>query len=805
MPDPLPVSKYEKLGVFYLGRAFDPASESTAESGPLLYDSRDLVTHAVCVGMTGSGKTGLGIGLIEEAAIDGVPALVVDPKGDLTNLLLTFPELRPEDFRPWVNADDAGRSGQSLDDFAADQAELWRSGLAGWGQDGDRIRRLRQAADFSIYTPGSEAGLSISVLASFAAPAAEIRQDPESMRERVGTTVSSLLTLMDLRADPIQSREHILLSTLLERAWSRGEDVDLAGLIRSIQDPPLQKVGVLDLETFYPARERASLALRLNNLLASPSFQGWMQGESLDIGELLYTSGGQPRVAVISIAHLPDSERMFFVSLLLNELVSWMRSRPGTTSLRALLYMDEIFGFMPPIEEPPSKRPLLTLLKQARAYGVGVVLATQNPVDLDYKGLSNAGTWFVGRLQTKRDKMRLMEGLRGANPISGMDESELERTISDLGKRQFLLHNVHEDRPALFETRWVMSYLRGPLTRNQIRQLMRDRKTVEPPGETVEPEIPPPSVARPVGGGIRPVVEAGVEELFQRPRFGGQDPISYSPHLLGRTRVHFVDRRTRVELAVEEPDFFLSLTEEPMEVDWALAREGELAAESLHTKSLAGAEWQQPPPAALKARSYSGWAKQLSEMLYRSRTLDLFKSPTYKITSAPGESEKDFRVRLADTAREQRDAAVEKLRERYANKTVTLEDRLRRARARVEKEKEQASREKLSTAVSVGSAILSILTGRKGFSKTDLNRAGTAMRGVGRAAEQSQDVGRAEETVTTLTEKIEALNRELESEIEQIGGRYDPESEELEVIACRPRRSDVVVRSLSLLWIPDES
>ncbi len=463
------VSTYEKLGAFYLGRPVDPTGQEEV-AGPLLYDSKDLLTHAVCVGMTGSGKTGLCIGLIEEAAIDGVPALVIDPKGDLGNLLLTFPDLRPEDFEPWVNSDDARRAEVSTAEYAAAQAELWRQGLASWGQDGERIRRLQQSADFAIYTPGSHAGIPISVLASFAAPPAEVLEDADLVRERIATTVSGLLGLMGLEADPIQSREHILLSTLLQEQWSQGRDADLAGLIRGIQDPPVERVGVLDVDTFFPAKERAKLALRLNNLLASPGFQSWLEGVPLDVDQLLYTESGKPRVAILSIAHLSDSERMFFVSLLLNELVSWMRSRPGTTSLRALLYMDEIFGFMPPVAEPPSKRPLLTLLKQARAYGVGVVLATQNPADLDYKGLSNTGTWFIGRLQTERDKMRILEGLEGARAGQGFDKQELDRIISGLGKRVFLLHNVHESEPALFQTRWVMSYLRGPLTRQQIRQ-----------------------------------------------------------------------------------------------------------------------------------------------------------------------------------------------------------------------------------------------------------------------------------------------------------------------------------------------
>ncbi len=468
---------FEKLGVFYLGRPYD-WQQKKAQDGVLLYDSKDLVTHAVCVGMTGSGKTGLCLALIEEAAIDGIPAIVIDPKGDLANLLLTFPALRPEDFRPWINEDDARRKNLSPDDYARQQAELWQKGLASWGEDGARIQRLRDAADFAIYTPGSNAGIPLSILKSFAAPPAAIRDDEELLRERIGTTATSLLGLLGIDADPIKSREHILIATILDAAWRQGQELDLAGLIQQIQTPPVKRVGVLDLEAFFPSKDRFALAMSLNNLLAAPGFGAWMEGEPLDVDALLHTPEGKPRVAIVSIAHLNDAERMFFVSLLLNQVVGWMRTQSGTTSLRALLYMDEIFGFFPPVANPPSKTPLLTLLKQARAFGVGVVLATQNPVDLDYKGLSNTGTWFIGRLQTERDKARVLDGLEGAAGTAGQgfDRAALERILSGLSSRVFLMNNVHEDHPVVFESRWVMSYLRGPLTRGQIKSLMDARR-----------------------------------------------------------------------------------------------------------------------------------------------------------------------------------------------------------------------------------------------------------------------------------------------------------------------------------------
>ena len=482
MPD------FEKLGVFYLGRPYDLATRQRG-SGWLLYDSRDLVTHAVCVGMTGSGKTGLCLSLLEEAAIDGVPAIVIDPKGDLGNLLLTFPELRAADFEPWVNPDDARRKGLSVEDFAAQQAELWKKGLAEWEQDGARITRLRASADFSIYTPGSEAGLPVSILKSLAAPGPDAASDGELFRERIATTVTSLLGLVGVDADPVRSRDHILLSTLIDTAWRAGRDIDLGTLIQQVQSPPMTRVGVFDLESFYPAKERFGLAMALNNLLASPGFNTWMSGDPLDIQQLLYTADGRPRVSIFSISHLGDAERMFFVSLLLNQVVGWMRAQGGTTSLRALVYMDEIAGYFPPVANPPSKAPLMTLLKQGRAFGLGVVLATQNPVDIDYKGLSNTGTWFLGRLQTERDKARVLEGLEGAAATAGstFDKGKMEQTLAALGSRVFLMNNVHEDEPVVFETRWALSYLRGPLGRQEIKRLMDARKSERPISRPVAP------------------------------------------------------------------------------------------------------------------------------------------------------------------------------------------------------------------------------------------------------------------------------------------------------------------------------
>ena len=477
--------------------------------------------------------------LLEEAAIDGVPVIAIDPKGDLGNLLLTFPQLAPADFAPWVDADEARRAGQTADVFAAAEATKWAKGLAEWGQDGARIERLRAAAEFALYTPGSSSGRPLSIVKSFAAPDPEIMNDADLLRDRVATAATSVLTLAGVDAEPIRSREHTLVSTLFTESWRAGRDLDLASLITQIQTPPIAKIGVVDLESFFPSKERFALAMQLNQLLAAPGFSSWLEGEALDISHLLYGANGKPRVSVISIAHLNDQQRMFFVSLLLNEIVGWMRSQRGTSSLRALIYFDEIFGFMPPVSNPPSKAPLLTILKQARAFGLGLVVATQNPVDLDYKALSNAGTWMLGRLQTERDKARVLDGLDGAAAASGssLDRSEMDHLLSALGKRQFLLHNVHEKEPVVFETRWTLSYLRGPLGRDDV-------KTLSVPTVRTVPEVPKGnagtgtiSAGARAGGGSSPVLDPSIPQLFV------SGATAYAPMLLGVARISYSDAK----------------------------------------------------------------------------------------------------------------------------------------------------------------------------------------------------------------------------------------------------------------------
>jgi hypothetical protein len=797
---------YEKLGVFYLGREYNLGAKQLQDN-LLLYDSRDLVTHAVAVGMTGSGKTGLCIGLIEEAAIDGIPSILIDPKGDLTNLLLNFPQLRGEDFLPWVNADDATRKGLSVPDYANQQAALWQKGLGDWAQDGERIQRLRDSAEFVIYTPGSNAGVPVSILKSFAAPPVEIMEDSELYQERVTTTVTSLLGLLNINADPLQSREHILIATILSQMWQKGQDLDIAALIAQIQKPPVTKIGVLDVDSFYPSKERFGLVMALNNLLASPGFNAWMEGVPLDIGQILYTPQGKPRVAIFSVAHLSDNERMFFVSMLLNQILGWMRTQPGTTSLRALVYMDEIFGYFPPTANPPSKKPLLTLLKQARAFGVGVVLATQNPVDLDYKGLSNTGTWFIGRLQTERDKARVMEGLEGAaaSAGSGFDRQKMEQLLAGLGSRVFLMNNTHEDEPVIFQTRWCLSYLRGPLTRTQIKQLMDPYKGLISPmtasAAAAAVVVPQAAVDHPAAAaGLQPTLPADVPQFFV-PLRGTSAGVIYKPMLVGGAKVRFSDAKTKVD-ASREVVALTPIADQVIAVNWEAASDADFSLNDLEKSPVQGIKFGDLPGAATKFRNFIEWNKDFVSWLYGSLSLELFRSPSLRQVSKPDETERDFRIRLQQAAREQRDEYVEVLRKKYATKIAALQEKVRKAEQAVQREADQANQAKMQTALSFGSTLLGAFTGRKLASASNINKASSAFRGVGRSMQQQSDVGRAKETVETYKKQLEELNAQFQEESDALAGKIDPAIETLETLTINPKKTDINVLLVALAWAP---
>jgi len=824
----------ERLGSFYLGAEYDLKAGERTEL-PNHYDARDLTTHAVCVGMTGSGKTGLCIGLLEEAAIDSVPAILIDPKGDITNLLLQFPELQPEDFKPWVNPDDARRKGQTIDEYSKSVADLWRNGLADWGTGSDRIRQLQKSADFSIYTPGSDAGLPISILSSLAAPELDFDEQAEAIRERISGTVMALLGLLDIEADPIRSREAILLSSIFEHFWSQNQDLDLTKLIMSIQNPPVRQLGVFDVDTFYPEKERFELAMAFNNLMAAPTFQAWLEGEPLDIDRLLYTEDGKARHSVFYIAHLSDSERMFFVTLLLENVLTWMRRQAGTTSLRALLYFDEVFGFFPPTAEPPSKRPLLTMLKQARAFGLGVVLVTQNPVDLDYKGLTNAGTWFIGKLQAERDKDRLLQGLKGAIAEAGGDggETDYDELISQLDSRVFLMHNVHADQPVVFHTRWAMSYLRGPLTKPQVKKLMegrsgevavgkptkpRPKKTPAPVSEEPAPDTP---LAAPEGfSPTLPALASDVSQVFVPIELGEQEAIRevsqdtedgievtgvrlvYEPAVMGAAEVRFVDRKRDIDEQVKK----ILVNTVPGSlggVDWEEAEAlpvdfRDLRQDPERVGADQGPFYAPLPEQANTASKLKSIGKDMSDWLYYNSRLPIAVHPELTIAQDPGEAERAFKIRLKQAARERRDAEVDALEDKYADQLDRLEDKLRKKEHELASDEADHQARKQEELLGAGETVLGMFMGRRRSLSTVASK-----RRMTRKAKLE-----LEETMDELAdvqEDIAELEAELKEATDEIIQRWEHAEDDLTTQELKPRRTDVDVQMIAVAWLPSWS
>lgn len=816
----------ERLGSFYLGAEYNLKTQKPTGI-PINYDARDLTTHAVCVGMTGSGKTGLCIGLLEEAAVDNVPTLIIDPKGDMTNLLLQFPELRPEDFEPWINADDARRKEKTVQEYAAATAELWRNGQADWGITPDRIRRLKDSGEFTIYTPGSDAGVPINILGSLAAPKLDFSTNAEAIRERINGTVVALLGLVGINADPIRSREAILLANIFEYFWAQNKDLDLAKLILSIQNPPVRQIGVFDVDTFYPQKDRFDLAMAFNNLVAAPSFKNWLMGQPLDVDTMMYTPDGKPRHSIFYIAHLSDSERMFFVTLLLENVVTWMRRQTGTTSLRAILYFDELFGFFPPTAEPPSKRPLLTLLKQARAFGLGCVLVSQNPIDIDYKGLTNAGTWFIGKLQAERDKARVLQGLEGAiAEAGGSKKVDYGKLITQLDSRVFLMHNVHEDRPIVFHTRWVMSYLRGPLTRPQIEQLMKGRKKT--PGTPVTAVASSPIAAQtaapidaaPEGfSAIPPALDPAVSQVFFPVEQSAQAAIRkaaydtgqslevestqllYEPAIVGSANVRFVDRRRKID---EQTQMLLlaSAPDELQGVDWGSAENFPLSLNDLTSGAERVGKEQGPffaplPEAANSARELKRIGKDLADWLYYNKRLTITTHTALKLSQMPGESARAFKIRLQQAARERRDAEVDKLATKYKTKIDRLKDRQRRKERELAEDEADYNARKREEIVGIGESLLGFFMGRR--STRAISRASTKRRLTTKA---KMDIEETKEEIADIQADIAELEAELKEATDEITERWVSALDELTTEEIAPRRTDVNVRLVALAWLP---
>jgi len=784
---------------FHLGGLVDPATGDRLDE-PLCYPADHLTTHAAIVGMTGSGKTGLGVIFLEEALRAGIPALVLDPKGDMTNLALRFPALRADDFLPWIDAAEARREGRPPEEVAADTARRWSEGLATWGLSGDDVRDLSEHSDVVIFTPGSTAGLPLDVIGSLAPPAADWATEAEAIRDEIQGFASGLLGLIDVDADPLTSREHILISNLVEEAWRNGRSLDMATLLGWIQHPPLRKLGVFDVDTFFPPKDRLELAMRLNGLLAAPGFSAWMEGTPIDVPTLLWDERGRPRAAVVYLAHLSDEERQFVVTLVLSRLVTWMRSQPGSSELRALVYMDEVFGFVPPTAMPPAKKPILTLLKQARAFGVGMILATQNPVDLDYKAMSNAGTWAIGRLQTERDKRRIVDALSSAR--GDVDVAAISEEISGLGKRQFLLHDVHEDAPRLFTTRWAMSYLRGPLTREQIHVLMQDR---HPPGAerpdddgstgslpemaSASPEAGPATAMPPIAAKV-PVFHVDPAAPWAARLDADPTATTFAAGLAARLRVHYDDRAAGVDHTEEwEAVFFPA----PERLDPERAIHVDYDDRDLREPP--GEARYLPPRAPLDDPAYFRQARTaLTDHLRRHEKLTIHRNRELRLWSRVGESQEAFAARCAEAASDRIDAELAKRRERYAGKVRRLQERLRKAERAAADADQDLQALTADEFMSAAGSILGAFTGHRS------RRSPAAALRRRRSAARRRDSAAAK--VDDISADLAAVQQELDDDVAAITARWQEKAAAIEPVELGLESDDVTVEQLAVIWVP---
>jgi hypothetical protein len=800
---------------FYLGRIYDPQSRQPSDR-ILFYDPDDLTTHAVVVGMTGSGKTGLCIDLLEEAALNNVPALMIDPKGDITNTLLHFPQLAPGDFLPWINVDEARRQGKTVEQQAQDVADLWRHGLAQWDIKPERIQALKDGPRFAIYTPGSSAGLPLSILASLAAPAISWDSHQELLREKISGTVIALLGLIGLRdVDPVRTREHILLANIFEHAWSQGKDLDLGELIMQTQSPPFEKLGVFDVNRFFPEGERFELAMSLNNILAAPAFQPWIEGEPLDIPNLLYDASGRARHSIFYIAHLPEAERMFFVTLFYSAVESWMRAQSGTTSLRALVYFDEIAGYLPPVSNPPAKEPMMRMLKQARAFGVGLVLAAQNPADIDYKALSNTGTWFIGKLATEQDKQRLLDGLSSAMP-GGLDQREYDQLISSLDKRVFLLRNVHEKQPQLFHTRWAMNYLAGPITRAQIPDLNAltgatlAATPAMPTDYAAASSPPPPIINIRIGAATRPTVPSRVMEYFlpnnltlsQAAKASGHSlptetkssGLLYQPVLLAQANIRFLNRKYSLNHEMRQT----ALVHEPDRrgmVRWDNHLVKAIEPRSLDSAPVPEARFADLEAPLIDATVLRSLQSDYTDWIYHTCQVTVSANESLNVYAGPDVSADAFKKMCDEAAEAKADIAIDKLEAQYERKIESIEKKLSREEAELREDEAELAHRKREELGTHAETLLSLFSKRRRSVSSSLSKR--------RMTEKAKaDVEESVEAIADFKKELQDLAQEMETALDELKEHWAEIAADITEIPVTPYKKDIDLALFGVAWFP---
>lgn len=798
-------------GNYFLGRVFDPKTGGPS-ADPVMLDPSNLTTHGIVIGMTGSGKTGLCIGLLEEAALQGTPAIIVDPKGDLTNLLLHFPQLLPTDFEPWIDPENARREGKTVQQASEETAAKWKKGLADWGLGSEQLTALSNAADFAIYSPGSTSGLPVNILSSFEAPSIPWEENAEILRERISSSVSAILGLVGLNdIDPLTSREHILISKIIETAWEKGDSLTLKEIIIQVQNPTFEELGAFSVDSFFPEKDRMTLALLLNNFLASPSFQVWQKGQPLNIGSMLYNKDGKPRHSIFYLAHLSDNERMFFVTLLFAAVESWMRGQRGTGNLRALVYFDEIMGYLPPVANPPSKTVMLRMLKMARAFGVGLLLATQNPVDVDYKALSNAGTWMIGRLQTEQDKNRLLDGLTSAG--GSTDVGTLDRMISGLQKRVFMLHSIYKSAPVLFNTRWALNYLAGPMTRDQLSAANAlVGASLKVTGTTTADQS---SVAsRPVAGSAtagltnsQPAIPGNIPEYFMPNNQGISDALStagipssvnsegvvYKAAILTQAEVRYLSRQYNLEdsrkltAIVQDPGSGL--------IRWENLVGGNIDPARLESRPLPRTQFHAVPAWLADTRKTADMQKDFLDWIYRSGSLRIKVNQKLGVVKSSEMSEADFRMKCKQAVESTLKAEIDKASSAFDTKIAAMQRKIDTQELDVKAAEKNVNQRRLETLATGGSAVLGMLTGRKRSLNSTLSK--------NRMASAAKDkLEMEEQTLEQLQEQLIELQKGREGIVQEVTEKWSAVADEVTEVSITPNKSDIFSSIFGVVWLP---
>ncbi len=752
--------------------------------GRVTLDMDHLTTHAVCVGMTGSGKTGLGIVALEELARRGVSLLVIDLKGDMVDLLLNFPSFAGEDFAPWLPPD-ALEDGHASE-VASKQADFWRQGLEGSGLGPDDLRAVRDGVQWQLLTPGAGSAAPLDILPALGVPDGwDPDNDPDGATDRVNGITSALLSLVGRGGDPLTDRDHVLTATVILDCWRRGRSLDLAGLLASLVDPPMDSLGALSLESFYSRDDRMKLVMALNTLLASPAFAAWTEGLPMDMDELL-GDAASPRASIISIAHLDERQRHFVIALLTSELVAWMRRQPASSGLRALFYMDEVQGIVPPYpKNPPTKGPLLTLFKQGRAYGVGAWLATQNPVDLDYKALGNAGVKLVGRLITDRDRERALEGLGMSRLPDGRNADDI---VAALGKRQFLLTDVRAKQGVrTLGSRWAMSYLRGPVTLSEMGPLLEGQTSGIAAGAAAETPTMADSARQ------APPLASAVSVAYAKDGSG-----TASPSVLIRNR--FSVERTPLGLYRELEERWQFPIGDDGDIKW---NEGENPSEM-------PALVEEPPeglrfPAAAPGRMSSELDKAVGSFTsWRARRpLMLQVNQVLKMVADEEETRDQFFERCLAVADRADDTSQDRVRKRFEGRMKTLKKRLARERDELGRDQTQLSSRKAEEKMGMVEGLFSVLLGSRSISSASRKAAAKVKTAAGkRRMRQTAEAAviESENEIERLEAELESLADELQDEIDRIAAESAEKAAQIEEKAVKAKKTDIEVLQLILVW-----